>query len=132
MGAWGVLPFENDNALDWMWNLEEAIDTSVLTDALEAVASSDALLCGDCEEAVAAAEVVAALRGKGPGDLPEEVGAFLRAQRKQKPPTKLVELAITVTQRIAEASDLKVRWDRSDRAQAWQEAMKDLLQRLEE
>ena len=34
--------------------------------------------------------------------------------------------------RIAEASDLKVRWDRSDRAQAWQEAMKDLLQRLEE
>ena len=132
MGAWGVLPFENDTAVDWMWNLEEAIDTSVLTDALESVASSEALSCGDCEEAVAAAEVVAALRGKSPGDLPDEVGAFLRVQRKQKPPTKLSELAITVVQRIAEASDLKDRWGRSDRAHAWQEAMKDLLQQLEE
>jgi hypothetical protein len=131
MGAWGVLPFENDNAVDWIWNLEEAVDTSVLTDALEAVGSAGAL-DGDCEEAVAAAEVVAALRGKPLTELPDEVTDFLRAQRKQKPPTKLVNLAITVVQRIAEASDLKDRWDRSDRGKTWQEAMKDLLLRLEE
>jgi len=29
-GAWGVLPFENDNASDWVWSLEEAEDTSAL------------------------------------------------------------------------------------------------------
>lgn len=131
MGAWGVLPFENDNALDWVWNLEEVGDTSVLTDALEAAVST-AELDEDCEEAVAAAEVVAALRGKPLAELPDEVTEFLRTQRKQKPPAKLVKLAITAVQRIAEASHLKDRWDESDKAREWQEAMKDLLQRLEE
>ncbi len=36
MGTVGVLAFENDNALDWVWQLEGAEDDSVLTETLEA------------------------------------------------------------------------------------------------
>ena len=131
MGTWGVLPFENDNALDWLWNLEEAGDPSVLIDALEAVDSVEELE-EDCEEAIAAAEIVAALRGKPLPDLPDEVTAFVKSQRRQEVPGKLVQLAVSVVQRIAEDSDLKDRWSETGQAAKWQLAMKDLRHRLEQ
>ena len=131
MGTWGVLPFENDNALDWSWGLDEVGDTSVLMDALEAIADSEEL-DEDCEEAVAAAEVVAALHGQPLAKLPDEVAAFVKTQSKQPLPTKLRKLASTAVQRIAEDSDLKDRWDETKDAEKWQQAMKDLLERLEE
>jgi hypothetical protein len=129
MGAWGVSPFENDNALDWVWNLEEAEDATVLSDALDAVASADDIV-EDCEEAIAAAEVVAALLGRPLAELPDEVIAFVKAHGTKKPSTKLVNLAATVVRRIAIASDLKNRWDESESAKEWQKTMSDLLKRL--
>jgi len=131
MGAWGVSPFENDNALDWVWNLEEAEDTSVLSDALDAVAAAEEIV-EDCEEAIAAAEVVAALLGRAVADLPDEVTEFVKKHGKKKPSPKLVKLAAAVVRRISKASDLKERWDESESAKEWQKTMKDLLKRLGE
>jgi len=129
MGTWGLSPFENDNASDWVWVLAEAKDTSVLSDALEAVISEEEIFEG-CEEALAAAEVVAALRGKALEELPEEVNAFVKEQGKKPPSAKLVKLAVTAVERIAEESDLKERWDETDDAKDWQVSLKDLLKRL--
>jgi len=129
MGAWGVLPFENDNASDWVWSLEDAEDTSVLSDMLESIASQDEII-EDCEEAVAAAEVVAALLGKPLPDLPDEVTEFVKKHGEKKPSPKLIKLAATVVSRIVEASDLKDRWEESESADRWQETMDDLLKRL--
>jgi hypothetical protein len=129
MGAWGASPFENDNASDWVWELADAKGTSVLSDALEAVASEDEIFEG-CEEAIAAAEVVAALRGKPLEELPEEVNAFVKEHGKEPPPAKLVKQAITAVERIGKASDLKERWDESGDAKEWQSTLKDLLKRL--
>jgi len=129
MGTWGLSPFENDNASDWVWVLAEAKDTSVLSDALEAVISEEEIFEG-CEEALAAAEVVAALRGKPLEELPEEVNAFVKEQGKKPPSGKLVKLAVTAVERIAEESDLKERWDETEDAKDWQASLKDLLKRL--
>lgn len=131
MGAWGVLPFDNDNASDWVWLLEGAEDTSVLSDALDAVASQDEII-EDCEEAIAAAEVVAALLGRPLPELPDEVTEFVKSRQDKKPSPELVKLAITVVRRIADASDLKARWKDSDTTDEWQKTMDDLLQRLGE
>ena len=128
MGAWSISPFKNDNALDWVWSLAGVTDTSVLSDALDAVASDD--FDEGCEEAVAAAEVVAALRGRPLPELPDEVVAYINAQAGKKPPQKLVDHAATVVRRIAKHSDLKARWDESDGAKEWQDSMVDLLKRL--
>ena len=129
MGAWGVLPFENDNASDWVWSLEDAEDFSVLSEALDAVASQDDIF-EDCEEAVAAAEVVAALRGHPLSELPDEVSAFIKKHGKKKPPAKLVELAVGVVRRISEDSDLRNRWQEAGSAEDWLKTTSDLLKRL--
>lgn len=130
MGAWSVSPFDNDSALDWVWSLEGAEDTSVLSDALDAVTSAD--FDEECEEAVAAAEVVAALRGKPLPELPDEVVAYVKTQAGKKPSRELVSLAATVVRRIATASELKALWDESDSAKEWQDSMTNLLKRLED
>jgi len=132
MGAWGILPFENDNALDWVWQLEEAQDTSVLIDALTAVTSADPdELVEDGEEALAAAEVVAALRGKPLPELPEEVSAFVKQQGNKKPAASLIKLAIQAVKRLGESSDLQSRWDETESAQKWADSLRNLLKRLE-
>src|SRR6478735_8900442 len=96
MGSWGVLPFENDDALDWVWELEDAEDFSVLELSLEHVASAEPdenVEAADAEEALAAAEVVSALLGKPLEELPEPVEAFLQQNRGKKPGPELVKLA---------------------------------------
>jgi hypothetical protein len=73
---------------------------------------------------------VAALRGKPLEELPEEVNAFVKEQGKKPPSAKLVKLAVTAVERIAEESDLKERWDETEDAKDWQASLKDLLKRL--
>lgn len=35
MGAWGIKSFENDDASDWLYDLEESDDPSVIQKALQ-------------------------------------------------------------------------------------------------
>ena len=65
MGAWGVGPFENDDASDWVYQLEGAEDLELVRGTLEAAANPQGYLeAPTCSEALAAAEVVAALSGR--------------------------------------------------------------------
>ena len=67
MGAWGTGPFDDDNASDWVWELQEADDWRVVEQALRGAADVDAttyLEAPDGQIAWAAAAVVAA-----PGNL---------------------------------------------------------------
>lgn len=133
MGSWGILPFENDDALDWVWELEDAEDFSVLEDALEHVASAtdeEYVEAAEAEEALAAAEVIAALLGKKLGTLPEAVSIFLERHRGKVPDAKLVSLTIKAVQRVRTSSELKELWEESDDAEKWEAAMDDLLARL--
>ncbi len=133
MASWGVLPFENDDALDWVWELEDAEDFSVLEDALDTVASAEAgdyVEALESEEALAAAEVVAALNGKALEDLPEPVEAFLERNKGKKPDAELMSLARKAVKRVRGSSELKELWESSDDAEKWEEAMDDLETRL--
>ncbi len=133
MGSWGVLPFENDDALDWVWELEDAEDFAVLELSLEHVAAAEPneyVEAADAEEALAAAEVVAALLGKPLEELPEPVEAFLERNRSKKPNPELVSLAAKAVKRIQTSSELKELWEASDDAEKWDEVVDDLLSRL--
>jgi len=61
MGAWGAGNFENDAALDWVWDLRESTGLEMVENAI-----ADVLNCGDYLDAdvgcigLAAAEVVLA------------------------------------------------------------------------
>ncbi|QDU60577.1 hypothetical protein Pan216_14230 [Planctomycetes bacterium Pan216] len=130
MGTWGVENFENDDALDWVLDLEKAKDESVLVEAFDQFEKGDEedpAGAGDC--ALAAAEVVAALKGNPPEDCPEEVSTWIKG--RPAPPTAIVEQARRVTQQILEKSETRDLWAESEYFDAWQKTIGDLLQRLE-
>jgi len=134
MEPWGVLAFQNDTALDWIWELEDEDDTFVLSDAFAAVieAESEADLdIQTAEEALAAAEVVAALLDRPLAELPSEVNIYLSKVRKKQPSSELVEMATEAVERILESSELRDRWVATESADQWMHAMGDLQYRLQ-
>jgi hypothetical protein len=82
MGAWGHSAFENDDALDWVAELEAAEDTSILMTVFEAVleADEDYIEIPEASITIAAAEVVTALLGQADPSLPQEVQAWVARQ----------------------------------------------------
>lgn len=133
MGAWGAGNFENDTALDWVWELEQATDLSVVESAIADVLNCDKYLDADLGSiGLAAAEVVAALRDKPPDDLPEEVSAWVQTHRIT-PGEALVQDCRKAVARIrdAEESELQELWgEDQDSLAEWQAALDGLLTRL--
>ena len=72
MGAWGVGHFDNDDAGDWVWELEDTGTASPVTAAFAAVeAEANYLEAPDACIALAAAEVVAAWAGNPAAETPD-------------------------------------------------------------
>ncbi len=67
MGTWSHEPFGNDSANDWAYDLEDQSDLSLVVGAIQAVLDNgDDYLDSDLAvEAVAAAEVLAKMLGRG-------------------------------------------------------------------
>lgn len=127
MGAWGLQSFDNDDALDWLAELAESTDISVLKAAL--VLTEDYIESPEACNAFAAAEVVLALLGKPRVELPEEAQEWVGHHPLDAKP--LVPLAIqAVTQILGEDSELKELWEETQDFDAWQRDVQDLLSRL--
>ena len=131
MGAWGAGSFENDDAMDWIGGLAPGSGVNDVRAALVPVTLADDhyVEAPDCSIAIAAAEAVAAARGRPMPSLPEEVSAWAKTETKLAP--ELVELARAAVDRIARKSELKDLWDESDSADAWRARISDLRKRLE-
>ncbi len=138
MGAWGPGTFENDSALDWVHDLAEFEDAKFLSETLQAVfeeADDDGLLDSDVGSyALAAAEVVAAARGKPHPELPLEISDWL-GTAEPKIDTKLLNLAIRAVERVVidQKSELRLLWEDADEAEefkSWLDAGNNLKSRL--
>jgi hypothetical protein len=135
MGAWGVGVFENDDASDWVYELEQSSDLSVVQQALAEVAGThdeDGPQALDAAAALAAAEVVATLRGR-PGDgVPDDVGKWVAALGEPAS-GELVELARAAVRQVLTASELKDLYDEAgvESSEEWEACVDDLLTRLE-
>ena len=130
MGAWGHGSFDNDTAMDWAWDLEASTDLTAINEALERVTQhvEEYLEAPDCDEAIAAAEVVAALQGKPAEDLPGNVIQWLNG--KPRPDEELIEKCRTAIQTILAGSELKELWQETDDFDIWSAGVNDLLARL--
>lgn len=130
MGTWGLSTFENDDALDWIIDLEKASDMTILEETLAAVLDSEEqyIEAPDCCTALAAAEVVVALTGMPSAQLPEEVIQWIEG--KGTPDPSLVLNAKKAIQVILEHSELKDLWAETDEFELWQASVKGLLASL--
>ncbi|MDF2050261.1 MULTISPECIES: DUF4259 domain-containing protein [unclassified Arthrobacter] len=127
MGAWGYMPFENDDALGWLDELE-AGGAKVVRAALAKV-DDGYVEAQEGNIAIAAADIIAACQGNASGDLPENVADWVTAHGAALT-AEDVELALEAVGRVAgEESELAELWDDADEPE-WRESLEDLSERL--
>ena len=131
MGAWGPGPFQNDDASDWVWDLESDDDGSVVIEALSIIVDTpmDELPeVTKCNNALAAAEVVALVRGPRSDSLPDEAIVWITAHASRIDRSWLA-LASGAVERIMIDSELKELWDETG-DDSWHVGVADLVARL--
>ena len=131
MGAWGAGVFENDDAGDWVWELEDDNDMSVLHEALAAAVDTpldEAVEAPDASNALAAAEIVAAARGHHGAELPSEAREWI-GRNAGIVDARTVALATAAVERISINSELKELWEEAE-SDEWSLVVSGLLDRL--
>jgi hypothetical protein len=136
MGAWGVNNFENDDANDWVFELEKSKDKSFINKTLDSVLeNTEYIESPTCCEALAAAEVVLADISNDHSGVTEGVSKWLSKKPGlfKKPiifePTD-VRRAINAINRILESSELKELWEESENFEEWKTIESKLLEKL--
>jgi uncharacterized protein DUF4259 len=128
MGAWGAGAFENDDASDWVHELEGRPDLGVVRDRLRAVIGAEYVEVPEGAIAVAAAEVVAAALGRPSSSLPEVVSTWVSTV----PSVEAADVVLAqsgLARARADGSELAELWTEGD-ANAWTAALDDLDERL--
>jgi hypothetical protein len=129
MGAWGLGTFENDDALDWRIELLREDDLEPVLSAFSEIKQNDYLELPECCYALAAAEVVAALKGNPSDTLPKDVIAWITSHPLfiDEPLVKDAEIAI---EKIRSDSELQGLVEETGRLDKWHMTLDDLLSRL--
>lgn len=129
MGAWGIGSFDNDDALDWIQELSRS-GTKAIAAALNAItaAGEDYKEAPEASMAIAACEVVAAMRSRPATELPPGVIEFLRGGGQ--PDDAILENARVAIRRILGDSELEQLWRPSPDYRKWRALLEDLLRRL--
>jgi hypothetical protein len=132
MGTWGTDAFGNDDAMDWLAELESE-GLPAAGGAVQAVLelAPEYLEAPVCAAALAAAEIIAGLRGHPAAELPEAVSAWLAANADADPGEELTRNARRAVELVAAGSELAELWDESDDAPRWRAAVADLRARLQ-
>jgi len=111
MGAWGTGIYENDDAADWVDDLEE-LGFDAIIDAFEATENAEYVEAPEGAAAVAAADVVARLIS-GVGEVSEDTEAVMQwiASVREGAWPQLVGRALIAVERvIADESELAEVW----------------------
>ncbi len=131
MGAWGIGHFDNDEAGDWAWELEEAKSPAPVIMAFDEIdACSDYLDAGAGCIGLAAAEAVAASIGKPAADLPDDVARSVSAWPAPADPGLVARARSVVDKILAADSELRQLWEETNEFDAWQSKVADLRSRL--
>ncbi|MGZ8216812.1 DUF4259 domain-containing protein [Methylomagnum sp.] len=134
MGAWSCESFGNDDACDWVYELEESDHLDFVESTLDAVLATgdDYLEASDATRAIAAAEVIARLQGNvGLRDSYSKSADNWVDKVKLVPSANLANKARRALDRIlGESSELFELWQESEESDAWVEAVTHLKERI--
>ena len=129
--AEGEGSFDNDAARSWAQACVEASGAEVLRDALQSALNSEFIEAKDGAVAVAAAEVIAAARGRPAADLPPALSAWLE-QQSQPDIARLAPQAREALERVRDpkVSELQQEWAAQPGGKAWAARLRELGTRL--
>ena len=128
MGAWGHKSFENDDALDFVWQFEES-GMSAIESAFKLAINppDDYLEAPEASAALAAAEFVAA---KKTGQTDRLVHDHVDLIEKIDASPKLIGDSKNAVSRVLQNSELRELWEESDELNIWHDDVLVLLERL--
>lgn len=130
MATWGTRIFENDTAQDWVFDLMDNRDAGLVADTLQYILTRDGQLdATDCEEGLAAAEVVAALAGQPSEDFPEDALDNIDVLGLTATPS-MKKLAAEAVQKVLEDAGLKEQWEAA-KGNSRDVVLSNLLERLQ-
>lgn len=131
MGCWGTGTFENDDAMDWVFGLDENAGLSPVEQVLHAPEDGEFLEAPEASEALAAAEVVAALLGHPAADLPVDVARWV-AEHRGLDARPLRESALLRTRAVlGDNSELRELWEENEEEfPFWKATVEALIARL--
>jgi hypothetical protein len=129
MGTWGIGSFENDDAADFMIDLLDSGDLSLVREVLDNVlTSTEYVEAPDATLAIVAAEIVAAARGRPTPAATQEEGLADWLARIR--PTIDADLAAqardALTRILADNSELRELWEETDDLHDWQAVVAEL------
>lgn len=136
MGTWSEDNFANDDAADWVGQLEKSKGLTVLLSPIESVISNnDYLESYQCYEALAAAEIIASDVTGDTSTIPKEAHAWLNKKQGlfgKKPQIKKEHALIAklAVEKIIENSELKELWEETEHYSKWQTIQHILIEKL--
>lgn len=128
MGAWGIYFDECDGALDFLGDVEDSGDWGDVERRIAAYVADGGY--EEADEALAAAELVAAALGRASPRLTPELTDW--ARRFETQAQTLRDAALAAVNLISSTSELSELWGETDEAAAWQATVADLKARLAE
>jgi hypothetical protein len=131
MGAWGVGIFDNDDAMDWVAELERSDDLKAAIEQALVAANQPSdiyLQAPEASTGLAAAEVVAALKDAPSAALPKEIQNWLAKHTLDV--SDVISLARNATDRIKSKSELRDLFEESGSISEWIRGIEDLRRRL--
>ncbi|WP_394695158.1 DUF4259 domain-containing protein [Pseudoxanthomonas japonensis] len=133
MGTWGTGSFENDDAADFMIDVLDSGDLSLIREVLDNVlTSTEYVEAPDAALAIVAAEIAAAALGRATLAAQQEDGlADWLARIRPTIDDDLRQQAVNALRRIlAENSELRELWEDTEDFQNWKATVTDLEQQL--
>lgn len=131
MATWDYHNFDNDAAADFAETFRQRPNEAVLYEALATAAEEEGPIeAADASQALAAAELVAAIIGRPAQDMP--VGllpatTLLDADGQED----LQELAQEAVEAVLRSSELQEKWAATEQYADWQALQQNLLARLQ-
>jgi hypothetical protein len=128
MGTWGLAAFENDDASDFLYEVEDAGWSAASKAMTKVVLTFGYLEAPESQRGVAAATLVAAKLGPGTVALPEEAGRLL--ERLPSPPPFSRALAKLTINRVLKRSELQDLWAEGMELDDWRTETRKAVQAL--
>jgi rubrerythrin len=130
MATWDYHNFDNDSAADFAEDFRKRPNEAVLYEALATAAEEEGVIeAAEASQALAAAELVAAIIGKPAADMP--VGLLPAVTQLDADGNEdLQELAYDAVEAVLNNSELQETWAKSEDYDSWQQLQQNLLERL--
>jgi hypothetical protein len=131
MATWGIHIFDNAAALQWFYELRATPDLVLLINPLLRLEANPGCNFAPCEEALATAEIIAALLGAPAATLPAEIRDWTQTMPLRNVAT-FAPMAAKAVQHILADSWLQNKWCQNVNGCDWCEQVADLERRLME